>query len=305
MAQNPNNALAVSQGDAELAAIAATKNDLSQMTESQRAQLYGAVCRSIGINPLTSPFEYIKLNGKLTLYAKKGATDQIRDLRGISITGTTHQVIDGVLMTTVTATDKSGRTDSDIGAVAIKGLQGEALANAYMKALTKAKRRVTLSLAGLGFLDESEVEAVPSAQPVQVNHQTGHIQQESTAAIADPRSDRKLMIDRILKIVGAIGCSADDLELWARDKGKRDLNGMSTRSVVMMADQIDADPETARGYFDHLRTAAAQQEELQQINDELNAELDGANLNETVDEDGVIQGELVGSASNHPGHGDA
>jgi hypothetical protein len=42
--------------------------------------------------------------------------------------------------------------------VSIKGLSGEALANATMKAETKAKRRLTLSLVGLGFLDESEIE---------------------------------------------------------------------------------------------------------------------------------------------------
>jgi hypothetical protein len=33
---------------------------------------------------------------------------------------------------------------------------------------TKAKRRVTLSICGLGWLDESEVETVPRARPVQV-----------------------------------------------------------------------------------------------------------------------------------------
>jgi hypothetical protein len=41
-------------------------------------------------------------------------------------------------------------------AVAIGALKGDALANAPMKAETKSKRRVTLSLAGLGWLDETE-----------------------------------------------------------------------------------------------------------------------------------------------------
>jgi hypothetical protein len=39
-------------------------------------------------------------------------------------------------------------------------LKGDALANALMKAETKAKRRVTLSIAGLGWLDETELETV-------------------------------------------------------------------------------------------------------------------------------------------------
>jgi hypothetical protein len=34
-----------------------------------------------------------------------------------------------------------------------------------MKAVTKAKRRVTLSICGLGMLDETEVDSVPGATP--------------------------------------------------------------------------------------------------------------------------------------------
>ncbi len=303
MAQNPNNALAVSQGDAELAAIAATKNDLSAMTEPQRAQLYGAVCRSIGLNPLTSPFEYIRLNGKLTLYAKKGATDQIRDIRGISITETSHQVIDGVLITTVVATDKSGRTDSDMGAVAIKGLQGEALANAYMKALTKAKRRVTLSLAGLGFLDESEVETVPSAQPVQVNHQTGHIEQETPAALASPqRPDRETAMRRLHAVADERGLTHDDLHRWALERGKKSLTDLGTAALITMADKLENDTDKALAYFNDLRVAEEQRAELEQINAQLNAQIDG----QIVDDDGVIhQGELVTADVKRPGYGDA
>ena len=42
---------------------------------------------------------------------------------------------------------------------------GEQLANAMMKAETKAKRRVTLSICGLGLLDETEVEDVVDDAP--------------------------------------------------------------------------------------------------------------------------------------------
>jgi hypothetical protein len=37
------------------------------------------------------------------------------------------------------------------------------LANALMKAETKSKRRVTLSICGLGFLDETEADSIPGA----------------------------------------------------------------------------------------------------------------------------------------------
>ena len=74
------------------------------------------------------------------------------------------------------ARDAHGRTDAATGAVAFgDDLKGEARANAVMKAETKAKRRVTLSLAGLGFVDESEVGSIPSAQIVNVDTETGEL----------------------------------------------------------------------------------------------------------------------------------
>jgi hypothetical protein len=63
----------------------------------------------------------------------------------------------------------SGRCDEDIGAVSIKSLQGEALANALMKATTKAKRRATLSICGLSFVDESEIDSIQDARTVEVD----------------------------------------------------------------------------------------------------------------------------------------
>jgi hypothetical protein len=55
----------------------------------------------------------------------------------------------------------SGRSSQDIGAVVIGNLRGEALCNAFMKAVTKAKRRATLSFCGLGdVIDEAELDTV-------------------------------------------------------------------------------------------------------------------------------------------------
>jgi hypothetical protein len=42
-------------------------------------------------------------------------------------------------------------------------IKGEIRANLILKAITKAKRRATLSICGLGFLDETEVEDIPAA----------------------------------------------------------------------------------------------------------------------------------------------
>ena len=59
--------------------------DLSKLSPSDRMDYYQAVCNSLGLNPLTKPFDYITLNGKLTLYALKACTDQLRQKHSISI----------------------------------------------------------------------------------------------------------------------------------------------------------------------------------------------------------------------------
>ena len=138
--------------------------DLARLNADQRNIYYQAVCSSLGLNSLTRPFEYITLNGKLTLYARKDCTDQLRKLHSVSIRIVERSVMDDLMVVTAEATDRTGRTDSSIGAVSIAGLKGEAKANALMKAETKARRRVTLALCGLGVLDESEIETIPGAR---------------------------------------------------------------------------------------------------------------------------------------------
>lgn len=141
------------------------KGDLAKLSPEERTRYYGEVCRSVGLNPLTKPFEYITLNGRLTLYARKDATDQLRSLRSVSVTIASREQVGDVYVVTARATTPDGRTDESIGAVAISSLKGDALANALMKAETKAKRRVTLSICGLGMLDETEMETIPGALP--------------------------------------------------------------------------------------------------------------------------------------------
>lgn len=172
-----STALAIQNGAAGVSIMeeVIAKGDLKALSSEQRAQYYTEVCRSIGVNPLTKPFDYIVLNSKLTLYATKTATDQLRTVRGVSIFKIDAETDGDLRIVHAYARDSAGREDMDIGVVNIKGLNGEALANAFMKALTKAKRRVTLSICGLGWLDESEIDSIPSARPITVNTETGEI----------------------------------------------------------------------------------------------------------------------------------
>lgn len=152
-------------------------SNLAELKPQERVTYYNAVCESVGLNPLTRPFEYITLNGKLTLYARKDATDQLRKIHCVSIVELSEQEREGVYIVTAKAQDSTGRFDMAKGAVSLGSLKGEALANAIMKAETKAKRRVTLSICGLGILDETEVQTIPDARPVMMNEQGEIIEQ--------------------------------------------------------------------------------------------------------------------------------
>jgi hypothetical protein len=173
--------------DGDIVESVIVKGDLAKLSPDERSRYYSAVCRSLGINPLTRPFDYVNLSGKLTLYARKDAADQLRKINGVSLSQPHIDYMDDLVVVSVNATDKTGRTDSDLGAVSIAGLKGEARANAIMKAITKAKRRVTLSIVGLGWLDESEIEGIGT--PVVVDTETGVIRgqiEHRAAPVANP-----------------------------------------------------------------------------------------------------------------------
>ena len=151
------------------------QGDLSKMTPMERVHHYKTVTTSLGINEWTKPFEYIMLNNKLTLYATKNCTDQLRKLNNISIEIKQAEIKDGIFIVIAKATTPDGRSDEDIGAINIAGLKGDAYTNSIMKAYTKAKRRVTLSICGLSFVDESEIETIPNTQKINIDISTGEI----------------------------------------------------------------------------------------------------------------------------------
>lgn len=144
------------------------EGDLSKMSPQRRTEYYKQFCDALGLNPLTQPFQILKLNGKEKMYATKDCTEQLRKIHGVSIISISAQEIRGVFVVTANAEDCEKRTDSATGAVTIDKLTGDALANALMKAETKAKRRVTLSICGLGMLDETELETIPGAKTVPI-----------------------------------------------------------------------------------------------------------------------------------------
>ena len=138
--------------------------NLRDLKPDEKVVYYNHVCESLGLNPVTKPFEFMTLQGKEILYARREATEQLRKIYNVSLQIVSRETIDGVYVVTARAQMINGRVDESTGAVTIHGLKGDMLANAFMKAETKAKRRVTLSICGLGMLDESEAETIAGAK---------------------------------------------------------------------------------------------------------------------------------------------
>jgi len=179
-----------SQVSAETMEKVIAEGDLSKLTPKQRVEYYMSVCDSLGLNWRTRPFDYISLKGKLTLYTKKDATEQLRKAQSVSVPTLEHDLMGDIYVVTAHAVMPSGRTDASTGAVFIGGLKGEDLANAFMKAETKAKRRVTLSICGLGWTDESEIEGIPNAKPARVDLETGEIvDAKPTVTVVTPEAN--------------------------------------------------------------------------------------------------------------------
>ena len=69
--QQPKEQWQVAQPAVDVIEQVMISGDLSGLQPQQRTEFYKRVCDSVGLNPLTQPFAYIRLNGKLSLYAKK------------------------------------------------------------------------------------------------------------------------------------------------------------------------------------------------------------------------------------------
>src|SRR5262245_61890239 len=155
--------------------------DLAKMDAATRVGYYIATCQSCGLNPLSRPFTAIKneKTGEVHLYANKDCAEQIRKRDRISIHTVTREFHPDmqIYLVTVVATMPDGRRDEAQGVVGIENLKGAALARAIKIAETQAKRRVTLSLSGLGFPMVEDEDAGGY-----LDLQTGELTEPRTAA---------------------------------------------------------------------------------------------------------------------------
>lgn len=160
-----------------LAHILAT-GDLAKLSNEQRVALYLEQCRSLGLNSLSRPFDWLMLDGRLVLYPNKSCAEQLGRNHQISIKVIRREVVGDLFVCEVEGRRPNGVTNQASKYVPLTGysqargeyrLRGKDLANAFAKAETGAKRRLVLSMIGLS--SPPDADELDSARFVVVDGQ--------------------------------------------------------------------------------------------------------------------------------------
>jgi hypothetical protein len=230
------------------------QNDLAGLSATEKVQHVKNVCDSLGLNSLTKPIQLHKFQGKEVMYMSKDGTEQLRNLHNVSIVKLETEFLKNDLyLVKAYATRPGGRQDCSTSAQSITGLKGDALCNALKKCETQSKRRVTLSICGLGMLDESELENLPkdpqivqidnykeSEDPTIVEEAISHI--ESCHTI-DELKETYIEIIKHQSLKG--NKKAMKLIIEAKDKKKDELTSKQFLDELNATDEVkNAEPNT-------------------------------------------------------------
>jgi len=172
--------------------------DISKLSPQQKVNYYRQFCERLGLDPLSQPFKLLRLNGREILYCDRTGAQQLNKLHGVSHEIRARETVSGCYVVTAQASTPDGRHTESIGAVTIDNLKGDALCNAMMKAETKAKRRATLDLLGLGILDETETETIANAIKAQA---PVTLSQEATAQRTSPFKKKYEAVEDIAAVL--------------------------------------------------------------------------------------------------------
>jgi len=218
--------------------------NLKNLSKDEKVLYYRNVCESVGLNPLTKPFQFMDLKGKEILYAGKECTEQLRKVHKISINIVARELKDDIFIVTARAKNLTdGREDESTGAVCITGLKGEDKANAFMKAETKAKRRVTLSICGLGMLDESEVETIAGAKVLPFPDDQPPVKKEEPPVKKEPEVKTKTSRDLLIRYIEQMSKDYDNL-------GSKEKNEVFYHFIENGIHDVDL-PMLVRQHFDN------------------------------------------------------
>lgn len=167
--------------------------DLSGLSSEERWLYYRNLCEELGLNPALQPFQLVEAydgrhrQNRLMLYLTKGGADQLRRKFNISTRIVSTEFInDGKVFQVIVEGRMGDRVEMNIGTASLaevtdkmsptkteRVVSSNEYAKGIMMACTRALRRVTVSMVGLGVTDESELSMIPNAMRVDWGHDSG------------------------------------------------------------------------------------------------------------------------------------
>jgi hypothetical protein len=228
---------------AEAATIAekviAENGDLYQLTPIERKKYYLGMCSRYGLDPFSSPFDYLsqkmkdkdgQYRDRITLYPNQRASNFFAQQHHISVTISSKEFADGLWVVTAIAKGRDGRSMEDVGAVQVTERinRGDAL----KKAISQARRRAVLALCGFSDRDDSAYGTPIAAEafdpPIDV-------MEAGVVTIDEPIAfNRQPLMDAITKATKTAG--------WSRAEGSEYLQRVyhkKTRDELTDAELLD------------------------------------------------------------------
>lgn len=149
------------------------KGDWKDLTPAQRVEGYIALCRSLGLNPLTKPFDLLEMRDRTTLYLNSAGGAQLGALHKASYHITrveTEPVADTVMLVRayVKVRLPDGRENEDVGIKTCNPKDVNDYIRAYKSAITNGRLRAIKGLIGLNVVVEGDEEEIPEARVVSV-----------------------------------------------------------------------------------------------------------------------------------------
>lgn len=218
---------------------AMTAGDLSKLSKEEQAIVYLETCRDLGLNWRTKPFLIVNVRGGgAQLYPTVEGLEQLAAIHNVSTTITQHGPVGDLYLVRIRASLPSGRSAEKSGMVTIKGLSGDTLANAIMKAESKAYRRAVRAVVSLNSFQAHPDPTLNPPGPA-IAHEIPEAMamiEEITAAAPDAAGDE--IIDAETGEVSAAPAAAP--KEWATREQLdellrriRDVTGLTTKEAIM------------------------------------------------------------------------
>jgi hypothetical protein len=174
------------------AKVSISGGDLRILEPAERVRYYRYLCAKLDLDPTFAPIQFVELDGKLRPYITRAGAEMLRAKHGVSTAILRSEIQGNLFIVLVRATTPDGRSEESVAVADLREKRGNDLGNACLFAETKAKRRATLSLLGLGyFLDETEALSIRGAKLSAFDPETGGVREERKEAKETKEGDKR------------------------------------------------------------------------------------------------------------------